>query len=337
MVFLLRCIFHTLLASTLCMPSTVRTFGRGPMIETPRVLTLPASDLSGTDYRYESGRRIADGLIEGCSVLFGTITEIGEPEERTNGKYRKVKLAVHEWLWGKPEKGQSSVQVRAIIKPKQVKGSGPWTAWENVKLAVGQRLLVSVFDGTWQGSVEECVIAVTDDSVIAHLREVIRLHEQCQQDPAKLSNVASLIPHWNNPEVSGYLVEYLRRKGNEANLNNEVAVLLNLLQHQEYGKRGEPYIIKALIGRLRQSNAFTLKQAVSNLLEAGSGQDLLVAARAIEVLAALTKQSGFDIAEQLDETQRRGLVRNYQQLVANGRFAQRDQGFERQLAIQKGQ
>lgn len=310
-------------------------------------VAAPGIQLSQPEF--EAGQKLAAAFNDRASILLGTITNVGPQvkeknvDEQNAASFRKVRVAIDEWLWQSPKEKLAEIQVHQITPPARQKfNSGPWTAWNGVDVAAGNKVLIALYpekseNRVYRGKAVETSFVISDPALLQSLRQAISWHKRYVENPDELLGVAAQLNSGGDSVLLGYLLNFLWRGGTFGNRDVEALALARLLERN--GLADVPSrLIRLSLTRLMSSNQrpvsdSTRRSLTQSLVVIGSGDDQRQAAEAIRVILQLIDDNQLVIAPYLTPERQRKLVDNYSALVKTKQIGQRNAKFESQMKI----
>jgi hypothetical protein len=302
---------------------------------------IPERELQSTR-EYKAGRALGDCSTQGCQVFWAVVTEIGEPEKKTqepNGWavfYRKVMFNLDQWLWGDRQQLGSPLEIGYAAKPQMFKSSpGPWSVWEGVGLKVGEKVLVALRDdNASKNRSEEVALVVSDKDLTAKILESLKLHEQVSQLPSQIEQVPRLLRDKSNNVLAGYVVSYLTHVGAESKDDDRVSLALSaLVPLVSLPPIARDDVAKQLTSHFKDQSAETRRVVVESLIATATANDLNQATPALLSLVWLTDSKALELRPYLRSEQKTKLIANYRALIAENRLDKVHEAFESQVGL----
>jgi hypothetical protein len=303
---------------------------------------IPETELQSTR-EYKVGRALGDCLTQGCQVFWAVVTEIGEPEKKTQESdewavlYRKIALNIDEWLWGDRQHLGSPIEITYASKPQMFKSSpGPWSVWEGVGLKVGEKILVALRDdkASKESRSEEIALVVSDKELASKFLESLKLHEQVSESPSHIERLPALLRAKRNNVLAGCVVSYLTHVGAKSKNDDRVVhTLSSLVSLISLPPIARDDVAKQLTVDFRDLSAETRQVVVESLLATATANDLNQATPALSSLVWLTDTKALDLRPYLRGEQKTKLIANYRALIAENRSDKFHEAFESQLGL----
>lgn len=302
---------------------------------------VPETELNSSR-EYKAGRALGDCLTQGCRVFWAVVTEIGEPEKRTQEPdewavfYRRIALNIDEWLWGDRQQLGSPVEITYASKPQMFKSSpGPWSVWEGVGLKVGEKILVALRDdNASKDRSEEIALVVSDQDLAAKVLESVKLHEQVSQSTNQIERLPGLLRDKPNNLVAGYVVSYLTHLGAKSKSDDRVVLALSsLVALDSLPPIARDDVAKQLTSGFKDLSTETRRVVVESLIATATANDLNQATPALSCLVWLTDSKVLDLKPYLKGEQKPKLIANYRALIAEKRLDPAHEAFESQVGL----
>ena len=302
---------------------------------------IPEAELQRTR-EYKAGRALGDCLTQGCQVFWAVVTEIGEPQKKTQEPdewavlYRRIALNIDEWLWGDRRQLGSPVEITYASKPQMFKSSpGPWSVWEGVGLKVGEKILVALRDDqASKDRSEEIALVVSDKDLAAKVLESVKLHEQISQSPNQIEHLPGLLRDKPNNLVAGYVVSYLTHAGPKSKGDDRVVLTLSsLVSLDSLPPLARDDVAKQLTSDFGNLSTEPRRIVVESLVATATANDLNQATPALSSLVWLTDSKVLDLKPYLKGEQKTKLIANYRALIAEKKLDKAHEAFESQVGL----
>lgn len=251
---------------------------------------------------YQIGRQLGSCLVRGCSVVLGQVQAIDEPQKEAGVDdqkavvYRKVHLAIDQWIWGERQGVTSPIVITHAAPPLMSKTAvGPWTPWQGVELKPGGRLLVALWGNNaarpmWAGERQETAVAVSSDDLIEKIRECIALHTRFVRSAQELSNESKRERSESDVLTAGYLLSYLIEAESIRDVNNASIILSSLQSDDKLAGFVRIDAGRQLLGYFNRLSEPTRRVVAESLVITASGDDMKSAGSAVSVLVRLSNQ-----------------------------------------------
>lgn len=344
MVMMRRLMAATLTVSLFA--SSVLGFG---LLQDKPAVTTPDSSTELSQPEFEAGQKLADAFNDRSSIALGTIVNVGpqvkekNADEQNAASFRKVRVAVDEWLWQSPKEKPAEIELQQVTPPVRQKfNSGPWTAWNGVDVVAGNKVLIGLYpdksaNRVYRGKSIETSFVISNPALLQSLRQAISWHKRYVENPDELLGVAGSLNSGSDSVLLGYLLNFLWRGGTFGNRDVEALALARLLEGN--GLADVPSrLVRLSLTRLMSSQQrpvsdSTRRSLTESLVVIGSGDNQRRAAEAIRVILQLIDDSQLVIAPFLTPERQRKLAQNYLSLVKTKQIGQRNAKFESQMKI----
>lgn len=267
-----------------------------------------------------------------CSIIYGVIQNLRFDEKDEFAK--QVDFFVEEWLAGRSDERQNSLQLRFYTKASN-KANWNEKPFENVRLENGRRLILS----NCAGSMSYRLVVADQASLQYYLRRIKAIIENEASNIVDKSSeeILDLIRSKKDRVFSGYIIERFSGLvfGNQASIgeaDNKAIVLTELM-----GTKYVPKPVSGLVtGTLHRyfSDEFLLTSSTrtkltKKLVEIASGDNLDEVEQALTLIVPLVQNEKINIEPYLKAEMLPNLRQNYR-LLARKRLSEKGrEKFER--------
>ncbi len=292
-----------------------------------RLKTEVAKSTAIEDYDYLIGQRLADSLLQQCSIFSGTIQSI---ESKESEQIKQVDFHIDNWLVGKRINNENDTKIVFSTWVSKKAGRDE-NLLENVNLEKGGRLLVASCDEN--NTLNTYKLVVSEEKYFPDIREVIK-YNNSKVTKDGLLDVPQILKVQNNFVFAGYIIQYLWRLGITVNPNSSAIVLTELLGKDTIPKNAGGLVRGQLDYLLSGENDLlptTRETITEKLVEMGSSKNKEEAEQAIYVLVSLSQKNKINISPFLRKENLSSLNQNYKTLVKEKVAPQERKKFEEQL------
>lgn len=276
------------------------------------------------DYDIVIGQKLADSLLQKCSIFSGRIQKMEEGENRQSVL---VNFHVDEWIAGKKlDNGNDPTFTLRSSTSRKV--SPDENELVNVSLEVGRPLIVGYCS-------EEKLyrLVVSEEKYFGSIRDVIK-YAATEDTENNLSKSIDLLKAQSDFVLAGYLTQHIWRTGSIGDVNRNATVLAYLLGPNAYPEKKLGEVRDYLENLLSKDNDLkfaTRDKVTKTLVELGAGADQANAEQAILLLIDLSKKEKFDFKPHLNAQNSKKLSQNYRSLVTAKIPPADRKNFEKQL------
>jgi hypothetical protein len=287
--------------------------------------SLRASFMISVD-DYRTGTKLADALLQKCSLLTAVVTSVQMSEEEV-----RLALSVDEWLAGKRETESEPLLVSYVRSPNPKISGG--NVWQGTNAEVGKKLFLSSCRPL-TGEIGFDLV-VSNETLFPVIRELIQLETELTADETTILGAARSLGKRQSHVFGGYLMQRIWRLGTIGNPDARALALTEMLGSKNLPESAWPIVreqIQYLVGGNGVLRPETLDELSRRLIASGAGDDKSAASEAILVLVAVTEKGRIDLGRFWDDKNADKLGRNYRDLVFNRISSEERKRFEKQLS-----
>lgn len=275
-----------------------------------------------SNYEYEIGEKLILSLLDGCSVLNGTIKAI---------KGNQVDFVIKERLLvNEPVTDTIVLNYKKPVSRIAISSEG-YSPWNYVDVQEGKELYISYCKG--KTGLRENGFIISDGNLFADIKKSVSHYIAYKQNPKTLLDAPRLVNSYNSKIFVGYIVSFLWRSGATVNSEDAVLVLIQLLENDKI-PASEFGLIYSTLQRLITGEGYlkpeTRNKIVDNLISLGISNKK-AAERAVNILIRLANDNSVDLKPFFNKKNRQKLLQNYKTFTLKNISQKEREKFEKLL------